>query len=262
MRPVTHTYLLGDAMKKTGFTRKATDGIVILLVIAILIAILSDLLSGRRTENCLQPQRYAHSCLLIDAGHGGEDGGAVSVTGTYESTLNLAIALKMRQLCGLFGIDTELIRSDDSSLKSRDSKTLAEMKRTDLKNRVKLINAVQNACLISIHQNFFTSSKDHGAQVFYAPTASSQSWGSYCQQLLVEQIEPTNHRQSKQISKDIYLMNHISCPAILVECGFLSNPTEAAQLEQGNYQTKLALVILGSYMTYQNTNEGETPLEK
>ena len=251
--------LLGGTMQKTAFIRRAIDGIAVLLVAAILIAILSDLLSSKQMKNCLQPQRYGNSQLIIDAGHGGEDGGAVSVTGTYESTLNLAVALKMRQLCGLFGIDAVLIREDDNSLKNKDAKSLAEMKRTDLKNRVKLINSAQNASLISIHQNFFSSSKDHGAQVFFAPTESSREWGIYCQHLLVQLIEPENHRQSKRISKDIYLMNHISCPAILVECGFLSNAAEAERLEQSGYQTQLALVILGSYMTYQDTNDGGEP---
>lgn len=201
------------------------------------------------SATCFQPQRYEARVLILDAGHGGEDGGAVSVTGTPESQINLAIALKMQQLCGLFGVDVIMTREEDVSLKDADADTLAKMKRTDLQNRVKLIESTENAVLISIHQNYFTGS-NHGSQVFFAPTSGSDEWAEYCQQLLVSQLDPTNHRLSKQITSNIYLMNHISCPAILVECGFLSDGEEARKLEDGAYQTKIALTILNSYMTY------------
>lgn len=202
------------------------------------------------SSTCFQPQRFAQRVLILDAGHGGEDGGAVSVTGTPESQINLAIVLKMQQLCGLFGIDAVLIREDDVSLKDNGATTLAEMKRTDLQNRVKLIESTEQAVLISIHQNFFSGASNHGAQVFYAPTENSEAWGIYCQQLMVQALDPDNHRLSKQITDDIYLMNHITCPAILVECGFISNGEEAARLEDSDYQAKIAITVLNSYMTY------------
>ncbi len=204
----------------------------------------------QRAETCFQPQRYAQRTLILDAGHGGEDGGAVSVTGTPESQINLAIVLKMEQFCGLFGIRTILTRSDDTSLRDSSASTLAEMKRTDLLNRVALIEDTEQAVLISIHQNYFAQSDNSGAQVFYAPTGDSESWAAHCQALLVEQLDPNNHRLSKQITEDIYLMNHITCPAILVECGFLSNAEEAQRLEDEVYQTELALTVLNAYMTY------------
>lgn len=199
---------------------------------------------------CFQPQRFGQHVLILDAGHGGEDGGAVSVTGTPESRINLAIVLKMQQLCGFFGVDTVLIREEDVSLRDSSASTLAQMKRTDLKNRVALIESVDHAVLISIHQNYFSGAANRGAQVFYAPTEGSEAWGAYCQQLMVTALNPDNHRLSKQITEDIYLMNHISCPAILVECGFLSNPEEANALEDSAYQTKIAVAVLNSYLTF------------
>lgn len=219
------------------------------VLITLSILVVSVLIFPHRDETCFSPQRFASRVLIIDAGHGGEDGGAVSVTGTHESHINLAIALKMEQLCGLFGVDTVMIRTEDRSLKDDSAHTLAEMKRSDLKNRVDLINGTSNAVLISIHQNYFTGS-NHGAQVFYAPTQGSEAWAKYCQSMLVTAVDPQNHRQSKQITKDIYLMNHIECPAILVECGFLSDHDEALRLEDSGYQTKLAITILTSYITY------------
>ena len=201
------------------------------------------------SSDCFHPQRFENRVLILDAGHGGEDGGAVSVTGTPESGINLAIALKMQQLCGLFGVDVVMTREEDASLKDDGAETLAQMKRTDLKNRVKLIESTDNSVLISIHQNYF-SGKNHGAQVFFAPTEDSEGLAQYCQQLMVTSLDPENHRLSKQITGDIYLMNHISCPAILVECGFLSNQEEAQKLEDGAYQTKIALTVLNAYMTY------------
>lgn len=202
-----------------------------------------------KSDSCFQPQRFSGHVLILDAGHGGEDGGAVSVTGTLESEINLSIVLKMQQICGLFGVDPVLTRDEDVCLKDANADTLAQKKRTDLRNRVKLIEKNKNTFLISIHQNYFSGASNCGAQVFYAPTQGSEDWGTYCQQLLVENLDPDNHRLSKQISEDIYLMNHISCPGILVECGFISNREEAKRLETDGYQTELAITILTSYLT-------------
>lgn len=204
----------------------------------------------RPADPCFQPQRFSGRVLILDAGHGGEDGGAISVTGTLESQINLSIVLKMQQLCGLFGVDAILTRDSDASLKDANANTLSKMKQSDLRNRVKLIEKTKGAFLISIHQNYFAGASNRGAQVFFASTADSEAWGNYCQQLLVDHLDPENHRRSKQVSSDIYLMNHITCPAILVECGFISNREEAKLLETGSYQTKLAITILVSYFTY------------
>lgn len=203
-----------------------------------------------RSDSCFQAQRFSHRVLILDAGHGGEDGGAISVTGTTESQLNLSIVRKMQQICGLFGVDPILTRDRDISLKDGNADTLAQKKRTDLRNRVRLIEKTENAFLISIHQNYFSGASNRGAQVFFAPTDGSEDWGVYCQQLLVEHLDPDNHRLSKQITEDIYLMNHISCPAILVECGFISNREEARLLESDDYQVQLAMTIVTSYLTY------------
>lgn len=188
--------------------------------------------------------------LIIDPGHGGEDGGAVSASGVPESGINLAIALKCDQLAGLFGQPVQLLRQDETSLASPDAETLRQKKRSDLEKRVELINCASDAIVLSIHQNYFQSSSYSGAQVFYRPDEESHLWALQVQNQLREQLDPSNQRQAKEIPKEIYLMSHIDCPAILVECGFLSNPEEDRLLQTEAYQCRMAVTILGACLGY------------
>ena len=182
--------------------------------------------------------------LIIDPGHGGADGGAVSVTGTYESDINLQIALKIEQLAALYGCRSVMTRYTQDIEYPDDALTIRAKKIADQKGRVSLINSFNNAVLISIHQNKYTSSEPRGGQVFYSPVPRSREMGEYMQQLLAENTD-TRNRTARQIPDSIYLMNSITCPGILVECGFLSNREEAILLESDNYQKKLATVIAG-----------------
>lgn len=182
--------------------------------------------------------------VVIDAGHGGEDGGAVSVTGAYESGINLEIALRLNDLLHLFGQKTVMVRTDDRSVYT-EGETVAQKKVSDIRNRVKLTEQTPNALLVSIHQNYFSESKYRGAQVFYASTDGSRALAERLQAQLAAQVDPRNHRECKKAA-DIYLMEHVTCPAVLVECGFLSNPAEEALLRDKNYQTGLAAVIAGT----------------
>lgn len=188
--------------------------------------------------------------LILDAGHGGEDGGAVSLTGVPESGINLSIVLKIDQLMGFCGQAPVVLRTSDSSLHDSDADTLREKKASDLHNRVAAVEQQENAVLLSIHQNMFTDQKYHGAQVFFAPTAGSQELAVHTQEVLRSAVDPENSRQAKPIPDTVYLMNHISCPAILVECGFLSNPAEEALLRTDAYQTKLAAAMAGAWLQY------------
>ncbi|MCD7843419.1 MAG: N-acetylmuramoyl-L-alanine amidase [Clostridiales bacterium] len=197
--------------------------------------------------------RFPAQTLVIDAGHGGEDGGAVALSGTAESSINLAIALKMDQLCGLYGVQTKLVRTENISLADADAATLREKKHTDLLNRVELIENTENAVLLSIHQNNYTSASSHGAQVFYRADTESQQWAVQLQELLRQSLDPDNTRQATEIPDAVYLMNHISCRAVLVECGFLSNPEENVLLETDGYQTRIAAALTASYLLYDQS---------
>lgn len=179
--------------------------------------------------------------VILDPGHGGEDGGAVGVSGTRESDINLAVSLRLEQLLTLCGIKTAMIRMDDRAVYT-EGRTISEKKSSDLKQRVNQINATWNPVLVSIHQNHFSDSKYYGAQVFYAQTEGSQQWAAFTQELLKKTLNPENNRKSKAASS-VYLMEHILCPGILVECGFLSNRAEEEQLCRDSYQIKLACAI-------------------
>lgn len=188
--------------------------------------------------------------LILDAGHGGEDGGALSADGKKESDINLAIVLRLEQLMGFCGICPVLTREEDCSLHDNSASTLREKKVSDLHNRVSLVEEAENPVFLSVHQNSFENGRYSGAQVFYAPTAGSASWGEAAQVLLRGVLDETNTRAAKEIPDTVYLMNHIRCPGLLVECGFLSNREEARLLGTAEYQKKVAAALAGVCLCY------------
>ncbi len=199
-------------------------------------------------------RRTGHT-LVLDAGHGGEDGGAVSLTGVPESRINLAIVQKLDQLLGLYGVAPVVLRNEDISLHDSSAETLREKKRSDLQNRAAAVEAVEDAVLLSIHQNSYPDGRYHGAQVFYANGEEALLLAQRIQAALCSALDPDNTRAVKPVSEDVYLMNHISRPAILVECGFLSNQEEEAKLCSDAYQTQLAAVLAGTWLTAEGERE-------
>lgn len=182
------------------------------------------------------------SCtVIIDAGHGGVDGGATSCTGVLESQINLEIALRLEDLLHLLGIDTLMIRRTDESVYT-EGNTIGAKKISDLKNRVRTVQETQGAVLVSLHQNTFSDTRYSGAQVFYGAAGESLRLAKELQQVFVSSLNPGSRRQPKT-AKGIYLMDHINCTGILVECGFLSNPEEEAMLRSREYQQKICAVI-------------------
>lgn len=201
----------------------------------------------RPTAEIVRTGRNART-LILDPGHGGADGGAVSVTGTYESAINLQIALRCRELCGLFGVNARMTRESEQLAYPEEAATIRAKKVWDTKTRTELVNSSEAPVLISIHQNKYTTATPHGCQVFYAPTEGSLE---LAQKLQAELTAATGEskRNAVRIGEGIYLMNHVTCPAILVECGFVSNAVEAHRLEDPEYQLKLASVIVGGYLS-------------
>jgi N-acetylmuramoyl-L-alanine amidase len=199
-----------------------------------------------QTSTFLQPET---TLLIIDAGHGGEDGGAVSVNGVHESELNLAIAKKLDSLATFFGVRTLMLRDSNVSLHSEEADGVRERKASDLQNRVTIVNSYPNATLVSIHQNTFPGAASHGAQVFYTGEGEGMLLALHAQTMLVKYLDPFNHRQAAKTPHTVYLMTHVTCPAILLECGFLSNAEEAKKLESETYQKKLAVVLSAAYLT-------------
>lgn len=228
------------------------------LLALVLLGILGVFVTRQGEETAVTGPVKDRVTVVIDPGHGGEDGGAVAPDGTEEADLNLEIARRLNVILQFMGEETLLLRDSDISLHDPSASTIREKKVSDIHNRVDTVNAQESAVLISIHQNFFSSSKYHGAQVFYGGNPLGQPWAELTQKNLRSRLDPDNKRQVKPIDRGVYLMNHISCPALLVECGFLSNPEERWLLKDPGYQTALAAVIAGSYV--QSTQEkGETP---
>jgi len=188
--------------------------------------------------------------VIIDAGHGGEDGGAVAPDGTAESSLNLAIAKKLNSLMLFLGVPAVMTRTEDISLWSPPAETLRQKKVSDLNNRVRLINSVPDAVLISVHQNNFTDVSQQGAQVFYNTVKQSSELAVIIQNNIREMLNRNNKRLAKPISDGIYIMKNAQCPAVLVECGFLSNSEEFAKLLTHEYQLKTAQAITAGYLRF------------
>lgn len=191
--------------------------------------------------------------LIIDAGHGGADGGAVSISGTKESEINLDIGVKLDQIMGFFGVQTIMTRNSETLEYSQKSDTIREKKAEDQQNRLQLINRIKNAVLISIHQNIFPDESPFGAQVLFAPTNGSKEFAEYMQALLINTLNPHNRRSASKVPNNILLMKHCSCTAILIECGFLSNPQEEKLLNTDAYRLKIATAIAAGYLDNQDT---------
>ncbi len=194
----------------------------------------SAIISGRHT-------------VIIDAGHGGEDGGATSCTGILESEYNLKIACRLDALMNLLGVQTKMVRTTDISVYTKGN-NLSEKKISDLKERVRIVNSTDNALLVSIHQNYFNQSQYSGAQVFFGEHQMSKEFARSTQSLLVGSLNPGSNRVAKKAS-GIYLMQKVNCPAILVECGFISNANEEALLRSDDYQKKICCVLGSAIMS-------------
>lgn len=190
----------------------------------------------------------SRSTLVLDAGHGGIDGGAISDSGLKESDINLQIALKTEALVRFLGINTVMTRETDTD--NSDNKAYSE--HDNLVQRVKLANSTENAVLISIHQNKFPSAVVSGAEVMYSDNDDSKALGLITQDNLVTLLDSSNRRVARPAPKELLLTSSVECPTILVECGFMSNPQEVQKLASNDYQLKLAAILAGSYIQFLN----------
>ena len=179
--------------------------------------------------------------VILDAGHGGEDGGAVSASGILEKDLNLEIAFLLRDLLEANGIRVIMTRSTDILLYDRNENYHGRKKALDLAARRKIAEETPNAIFVSIHMNAYPQTQYRGLQVWYSPNhRDSKTLADHIQKTVQELLQPQNGRQPKGATSGIYLLHRLQCPAVLVECGFLSNPDEAALLNDRVYRERLA----------------------
>ncbi|MBE6530370.1 MAG: N-acetylmuramoyl-L-alanine amidase [Ruminococcaceae bacterium] len=182
--------------------------------------------------------------IVLDAGHGGEDGGAVSQSGILEKEINLSIAKRLEALLTANGFRVVMTRTEDELLYDKNTDYQGRKKSLDLAARRKIAEETPNCIFVSIHMNSYPDARYNGLQVWYSPNnPSSKVIADTIQETIKTNLQPENDRKTKAATSAIYLLHHLTVPSVLVECGFLSNSEEAEKLNTPEYQEQLALVL-------------------
>jgi N-acetylmuramoyl-L-alanine amidase len=191
--------------------------------------------------------------VIIDAGHGGKDGGAISVTGSTEKELNLSLSKTVRDILELLGYNVIMTRETDTELTHTSGGT---RKMQDLKGRLTVSTENPTVPFVSIHMNKFTDERYSGLQVYYSPNAAqSLDMAESVREFVTSYVQQSNDRKCKKANSSIYLLNKITSPSILIECGFLSNKSEAEMLDDEEYRATLGIVIACSLDSWYNSYE-------
>ncbi len=227
------------------------------LNIAALIAVACIVISGvfiyNTNSQTVSAGYESNTVIIIDPGHGGFDGGAVAPDGTVEKDINLGIANNLALMLKASGYDVIMTRTTDTGTEDDENTTIDRRKVSDLQNRLKLINSYEDAAFVSVHLNKFTTSSANGAQVFYSKNhARSSDLGQSIQESIVGTLQPENTRVIKQATKSTYLLHNAKIPAVIVECGFLSNAKELQKLKDENYQKQMSHAIFCGIINYLN----------
>lgn len=233
-------------MKKDKFTYILIFGLFAVYIILIIVAFYN-------LENFSDVNTAATDSItiILDAGHGGEDGGAVA-NGIIEKDINLSITKKLGTLLKSAGFSVKYTRTSDTMLNAEGA-TLRERKISDMKNRLSMFNGSEKNVVISIHQNKFTQEAYSGTQVFYSPNnENSAKLSEAIRENIVALLQPDNKRETKKADRGIYLLYNADTPAILVECGFISNAQEAHKLKDNDYQNKIAFAVFSGLLEYYN----------
>ncbi len=189
--------------------------------------------------------------IIIDAGHGGEDGGAVAGDGTNEKDINLQIAQNLNTMFQSGGFKTVMTRTSDIAIYDEGCSTIKEKKVSDMHNRLEIFNKDENSIIISIHQNKFEQEKYNGTQLFYSPNnEKSEVLAESIRLSVTGMLQPDNTRENKKATKDIYLLYNCKQPSVIVECGFLSNNAELEKLKTEDYQQQMAFSIYCGCIEY------------
>ncbi|MDD6479419.1 MAG: N-acetylmuramoyl-L-alanine amidase [Oscillospiraceae bacterium] len=219
---------------------------------SIILVCVLGLLSNLQNDNInVSTKAETPSKIILDAGHGGFDGGAVADDGTVEKDINLNITKNVCKMLKLSGFDVIMTRTEDIGTDSTGSDKIAERKKSDLKNRLLLMEKYPDAVYISIHLNKFTTSAANGAQVFYSKNSEeSAKIAKFVQETIKNQLQPYNDRVIKQGTSATYLLHNATVPAVIVECGFLSNKRDLENLKTKEYQSRISFSILCGILEY------------
>lgn len=240
-------------LKKDGIYTKVMIGLIFIILALLIYIRVMSMASNKSTAavNSINIERndYKKISVVIDAGHGGIDPGKVGINGAFEKDVNLEIALKLESLLKEQGINVVMTRKDDKGLYSEDDNN---KKVKDMKKRLSIIEEAGPVIAVSIHQNSYPQQSVNGVQVFYYKT-SDKSKEAAC--IMQEQLEKTLKPEKSRIAKEnesYYLLKKTSVPTLIVECGFLSNPKEAAKLITDEYQMRVSWAIYMGIMEYVN----------
>lgn len=182
--------------------------------------------------------------LVIDAGHGGRDGGTIGIDGANEKDINLAIAKKLNDFALVSGCSSCLVRDGDYLVYSDND----NINRSDLYNRLDFINSFSNATMISIHQNHFENEAEWGTQIWFSPNDDvSKSLADYILDTIKSDLQKDNRRENKKSDSSYYILYKAKHPSVMVECGFMSNRMENSNLQNDSYQNKMAFSIFIGY---------------
>ena len=232
---------------------------VFFLILVFLLAGLCTFFLSSRLDTQRAGATATEPIVILDAGHGGEDGGAVGVNGVYEKDLNLAITNELAALLRGAGVEVVLTRTEDKLLYGEGEDVRGQRKKNDLKNRLAIAEAYPDALFVSIHMNTFSVAKYSGLQVYYAGTEGSRELANAVQNTVREGVQPENRRVPQAASSSIFLLHNAVGTSVLVECGFLSNPEECALLSQKDYQSRLCFSIFCGMMKYMENMGGSAP---
>ncbi len=222
-----------------------------ILFLIILSAMLYFTFMANSSADGVMTKPVLKQTVIIDAGHGGDDGGAIGIDGTVEKDINLDIALKLEKLLKFYGFDVIMIRTEDIMTCDDGLDSLRKRKVSDIHNRFDVLEKNPDAVFISIHQNKFEDNSQHGTQVFYSGNNDeSKLLAESIQNSIVSVLQPDNSRVVKKSGSGIYLLYHAKLPAVLVECGFISNPAEVKKLNHENYRMKIAILIADGLIKY------------
>lgn len=230
--------------------KNATRVLTVLLVLAMLFVAGESAQFVSTLEEHIRRAKDKSVTIVIDAGHGGIDPGKVGINNALEKDINLAIALKLEKDLVQSGINVVMTRTDDSGLYEESD---SNKKVRDMKNRLSIIEEAKPALAVSIHQNSYPDKSVSGVQVFYyKDSVKSKAAAEIMQTQLIKSLKPSKERTAKDNSS-YYLLKKTSVPIMIIECAFMSNPTEAELLTKDDYQEKVAWAIYMGIMQVINS---------
>lgn len=241
-------------LKKRGHLSLLSGALLFFLLFILTFLICSYLFNYTLPKKEQSASVGEYPVVIIDAGHGGEDGGAVGVNGVLEKDLNLQIAFALRERLCDSGIECVMTREEDILLYDRDTDYEGRKKALDMQKRLEIAGEYENAVFISIHQNSFPTEKYNGFQVYYSPNSqASKHLALTLEKEVRERLQPYNERASKNAEESIYLLKKLYCPAVLLECGFLSNTKECDSLCSEEYRGRLCDILADGIIEFINS---------